>query len=64
MTKFISPNGYVVTLITKITMGLLGSIFLTKVNKNTTLKKKKTNKADIPFFTCGDLGHFDKDCPK
>ena len=35
-----------------------------KVNKTTTFKKKKTNKADMPCFTCEDLGHFAKDYPE
>ena len=31
--------------------------------KTTTFKKKKKpNKAELGFFTCGELGHFSKDC--
>ncbi|WVZ69536.1 hypothetical protein U9M48_018308, partial [Paspalum notatum var. saurae] len=34
-----------------------------KPNKTTNFKKKK-NKAELPYFTCGELGHFFKDCPE
>ncbi|WVZ98242.1 hypothetical protein U9M48_043707 [Paspalum notatum var. saurae] len=34
-----------------------------KPNKTTNFKKKK-NKAELPRFTCGELGHFSKDCPE
>ncbi|WVZ98436.1 hypothetical protein U9M48_043880 [Paspalum notatum var. saurae] len=34
-----------------------------KPNKTTNFKKKK-NKAELPRFTCGELGHFSKDCPQ
>ncbi|WVZ54109.1 hypothetical protein U9M48_004964 [Paspalum notatum var. saurae] len=34
-----------------------------KPNKTTNFEKKK-NKAELPCFTCGELGHFSKDCPE
>ncbi|WVZ69646.1 hypothetical protein U9M48_018404 [Paspalum notatum var. saurae] len=34
-----------------------------KPNKTTNFKKKK-NKAELPRFTCGELGHFSKDRPE
>ncbi|WVZ67987.1 hypothetical protein U9M48_016986 [Paspalum notatum var. saurae] len=34
-----------------------------KPNKTTNFKKKK-NKSELPRFTCGELGHFSKDCPE
>jgi hypothetical protein len=32
------------------------------LNKTTEFKKKK-NKVELPCFTCGELGHFSKECP-
>ncbi|WVZ54789.1 hypothetical protein U9M48_005536 [Paspalum notatum var. saurae] len=34
------------------------------MNKTTEFKKKKKNKAELPCFTCGELGHFSKECPE
>jgi hypothetical protein len=33
--------------------------------KTTTIKKKKLNRdrSDLTYFTCGEPGHFSKDCP-
>ncbi|WVZ55766.1 hypothetical protein U9M48_006388 [Paspalum notatum var. saurae] len=33
-----------------------------KVNKTTNFEKK--NKAELHYFTCGEFGHFFKDCPE
>ncbi|CAN6244337.1 unnamed protein product [Urochloa humidicola] len=33
-----------------------------KVNKTTTFKKKNNNKAEMKCYTCGEPGHFSKDC--
>jgi hypothetical protein len=33
-----------------------------KPNKTTNFKKKKVYKANLTCFTCGELGHFSKDC--
>lgn len=30
---------------------------------NTTTFKKKKNKAEMNCYTCGEFGHFSKDCP-
>jgi hypothetical protein len=32
--------------------------------QNTAFKKKKKDKAELPCFAFGELGHFAKDCPE
>jgi hypothetical protein len=32
-------------------------------NKTTNFKKKKKNKTKVTCFTCGETGHFTKNCP-
>ena len=34
-----------------------------KLNKTTNFKKK-ANKAELPYVTCGELRHHSKDCPE